>query len=394
VLRGLDPGRSTGVQLRALQALEPVAFSDDVSRAIEVLLSSGSASTSVSLEAVRTLSAHLDRANVRRAASRALDNGKATAVQILACSTFASYLLTDELRPAVERLYREANATASQLQCLRGLAPKADDLAAAGILEEAIGSPTTATAVKLEAVSIAASAALPQVRAAARAGIRPGNATSVQLRAVKTLGAGRSDESAAEALEALFRDTSAATSVLLAGLDALESHLDTKAAPRVLTRALTSNAATSVELRAVEIATPMAASSEVRGALLRCLTSAHSTSVVLASMTPLETHVSSDPQVREAFVRVLENGEIASAARVRAGQSLLPVADAALTARIADAMEEVILKARRRGGNPEVVQKALSVLERVDRDRAERLRARPQARTFSGARAIYPSPAI
>ncbi len=397
VLRGLDPGRSTGVQLRALQALEPVAFEEDVARAIEVLLSSG-ASTSVSLEAVRALGAHLDRPNVRRAASRALDTGEATAVQILACSTFAPYLLREELRPSVARLFRESNATASQLQCLRSLSPRADDLAVAELLEEAVGSPTTATAVKLEAVSIAARSALPEVRAAARAGLRSGNATSVQLGAVKTLASGKDDESAAQALERLFGGSGVATSVLLAGLDSLSRHLSTNAGPRALAGALTSNASTSVELRAIEIGAPLVSNPEVRGAVVRCLTSGHSTSVVLAALKALDGRVASDREVKDAFTRVLENEQISSAARVRAGASLLPAADAALTARIADAMEEVVAKARRHGGNREVVERALSVLERIDRERAERLRARGDGRARGSASALmpglYPSPAL
>jgi hypothetical protein len=393
VIRGLDPGRSTGVQLRALQTLEPVVREDDVARAIEVLLSSGSASTSVNLEAVRALSAHLDRASTRKAASRALETGEATAVQTLACSTFASHLLSEELRPSVIRLYRESNATSSQLQCLRGLAPRADDLAVAEVLKEAIAS-NTATAVKLEAVSIASSSTSPAVRATAREALRSGNATSVQLAGVKTLASGRNEEAAAEALETLFRGTGAATSVLLAGLDSVESHLATNAAPGVLALALTSNSATSVELRAVEIATPLVSNTEVRGALVRCLSSSHSTSVVLAAMNALEPRVASDPEVKDAFLRVLENAEMSSGARVRAGDSLLAGADPAISARIADAMEEVIVKARRRGGNADVVEKALSVLERIDRGRADRLRARPRAEMRGGPALLYPAPAL
>jgi hypothetical protein len=314
-------------------------------------------------------------------------------VQILACSTFAPYLLSEELRPSVVRLYRESNATASQLQCLRALAPKADDLAVAEILTEALGSSNTATAVKLEAVAIASSSTSPAVRATARAALRSGNATSVQLAAVKTLATGRNEEAAAEALEMLFRQSGVSTSVLLAGLDSLESHMGTTAGPRVIAQALSSNAATSVELRAVEIGAPLVTNTEVKGALVRCLTTGHSTSVVLAAMTALQGRVSSDPAVRDSFLRVLENAEMSSAARVRAGAALLD-ADRELSPRIADAMEDVVAKVRRRGGNADVVEKALSVLERIDQARAERLRARPRAELREGPVPIYPVPAI
>ncbi len=133
---------------------------------------------------------------------------------------------------------------------------------------------------------------------------------------------------------------------------------------------------------------------EIRRALIGCLTSDRATSVVLAAMTALEGRADSDVEVREAFTRVLENDEISSSARVRAGASLFPTADAALSARVADAMEEVVLKARRRGGNRDVVEQALSVLERVDRERAERLRTRPRAGVLGSATAMYPSPAL
>jgi hypothetical protein len=57
-------------------------------------------------------------------------------------------------------------------------------------------------------------------------------------------------------------------------------------------------------------------------------------------------------------------------------------------------MEEVIVKARRRGGNADVVEKALSVLERIDRGRADRLRARPRAERRGGPALLYPAPAL
>jgi hypothetical protein len=57
-------------------------------------------------------------------------------------------------------------------------------------------------------------------------------------------------------------------------------------------------------------------------------------------------------------------------------------------------MEDVVAKVRRRGGNADVVEKALSVLERIDQARAERLRARPRAELREGPVPIYPVPAL
>jgi Tetratricopeptide repeat len=414
LVTALEHGRSTGVQLRTLEALDPVAGREEVAAAVESLLSgsgSGSTSTAVSLAALRLLSTHLDEPRARQAASHALESGNSSSVQMLACSSLGGGLLSPEVLPSTLQLFRESNSTSVQLQCVKGIENRSGDLAAAEVLEEAISSPSTSTSVKLEAIRIAMASETPAVRAAARAGIRAGNSTSVQLRAVAALASGQNDESTAEALEALFSQDGCSTSVLLGGLDALASHLETRSGPRVLRTALAPNVSTSVQLKALEVALPFLQNTEVRAAvgsairadnstsvLLKAvealdkasgdvetrrllepaLDEDFSTSVVLATMNVLDRYVASDPAVKDAYSRVVDNDELSATARVRAAEQLLPVSDSALKERIADAMEEIATRARRRGFSlgGDAFDRALEVLGSIDKNRAEKLRAR------------------
>ncbi|HXV64119.1 MAG TPA: hypothetical protein VEK15_25695, partial [Vicinamibacteria bacterium] len=251
----------------------------------------------------------------------------------------------------------------------------------------------------------------PQVRAAARAALSREVSTSVQIPAVRVLGEGRNEPAAARALEDLFAQDGISTSVLLAALESLAYHMETDAAPRALERALTPENSTSVQLKAIDVAAPhvardpirravagalrsdnstsvllkavqalgsQSAHQDVRSAFAATLQDDYSTSVVLASMAVLDGYVDSDETTKRAFVRLMEDEQMSYTARVRAGRRLLSSADDRLTERIADAMEDVVVRARRQGssGHRQLIEEALDVLEAADPARWESLRGR------------------
>jgi hypothetical protein len=120
-------------------------------------------------------------------------------------------------------------------------------------------------------------------------------------------------------------------------------------------------------------------SQDVRAALIETLDSEYSTSVVLESMDALEDYVDEDAGVRNGFIRVMQDDDMSSTARVRAGEALVEDADARLKNQIAEAMEDVIIQLSRRGrwhGHGDLIEEAFEVLEDADPDRAERLEAR------------------
>jgi hypothetical protein len=73
---------------------------------------------------------------------------------------------------------------------------------------------------------------------------------------------------------------------------------------------------------------------------------------------------------------VMENDRVSVTARVRAAETLIPVANSELRGRIADAMEEIVVSARRHtiSRRGDLVEDALELLGKIDRARAEKLR--------------------
>ena len=178
----------------------------------------------------------------------------------------------------------------------------------------------------------------------------------------------------------------ASTSVKLEAISVLETRMDNPDVRRIVSAALTSSNSTSVALRAVETLGAHASESDSRIALVRALDSDYSTSVALASISALSPYVDRDSSVRDAFVRTMEDRKMSSTARIRCAERLVPGSDAALKTRIADAMEDVIVRIRRRGrGHRDTIEDALDILEIVDPERAKSLRARGQVRNLRSA---------
>ena len=215
------------------------------------------------------------------------------------------------------------------------------------------------------------------------------NSTSVQLRAMK-LAANHLDE--VEVKNAVLEENAASTSVKLEAISMMHSRIDEAEVRRIVGAALHTSNSTSVLLKAVEALGDAADEADSRRALARVLDSGYSTSVVLASMRALAPHIEADSSVRDAFIRTMESPKMSSTARVRAGERLLAGADATMKTRIANAMEDVVLRARRRGrgrGNRDLIEDALDLLELIDAGRAETLRARSRASHRAPRGAVY-----
>ena len=194
------------------------------------------------------------------------------------------------------------------------------------------------------------------------------------------------------AVLAILEESSASTSVKLQAISMMRARMDEAEVRRIVGAALHTSNSTSVLLKAVEALGDVADEADSRRALARVLDSGYSTSVVLASMRALAPHIEADSSVRGAFIRTMESRGMSSRARVRAGEWLLPGADATVRVRIADAMEDVVLRARRRGrdrGHRELIEDALDLLELVDAERAKTLRARGSASHRAPTGAVY-----
>jgi len=384
LILGLSSARSSSVKLRALRALEPVASKDDVADAIGGLLSNGS-SSSVKMQAVQVLRSRLDSANARQAMAAALDPDNSSSVRLSACSALSGYLLSPEVHPSVLRVFEGSASSSVRLRCLASLQSDKNDLASADVLREAISNRGSSSSVRLRAIQIAGSSQASAVRAVAVAGLTQGNSSSVQLRALRAISETRNDEAAAEALNTLFQTKNVSSSVLIAGVDALANHMETAAGPDALGHALSGRSSTSVQLKALRLASEHLEEPEIKKAVLTILErNDTSTSVVLRAIGALGPYVHDDSVVRDAFVRTMESGDMPSTARVRAAERLVSGADVALSARIADAMEDVIVRASRRGarfgrGHRDVIEDAFDILEDIDADRAESLRSRSRS---------------
>ena len=214
----------------------------------------------------------------------------------------------------------------------------------------------------------------------------------MQLRALKLAADHLNEVEVKNAVLTVLEESGASTSVKLEAISMMHSRIDEAEVRRIVGAALHTSNSTSVLLKAVEALGDAADEADSRQALARVLDSEYSTSVVLASMRALASHIEGDSSVREAFIRTMESRKMSSTARVFAGERLFEGADAATKARIADAMEDVVLRARRSGrgrGNRDVIEDALDLLELIDADRAETLRARSRASRKAPRGAVY-----
>ena len=136
-----------------------------------------------------------------------------------------------------------------------------------------------------------------------------------------------------------------------------------------------------MQLRAVDALDSEVGDPDVRQTLATTIDHQFSTSVVLRTVDALEDHVATDRGVRTAFTRGMQDERVSSTARVRMAEGLLPGADERLRELIAESMEDVAMEQRRwwrigRRRNRDSTEDALDILQRIDPDRAERVRER------------------
>jgi len=356
VIRVFQGSSSSSVRLQCLASLEGQINDLAAADVLRAALANKSSSTSVRLKALQLASASQASA-VRAVADVGLERGNSSSVQLQAVRALTSGKDDDRAAEALDGLFRQSGVSTNVL------------LAAIDALQHHMGTPAGPPAL-------------------GRA-LSSKNSTSVQLHAM-TLAANYLDEvEVKNAVLAILEENAASTSVKLQAVAMMRSRIDEAKVRRIVGAALHTSNSTSVLLKAVEALGDAADEADSRQALARVLDSEYSTSVVLASMRALAPHIEADSSARNAFIRTMESRKMSSRARVLAGERLFPGADAATKARIADAMEDVVLRARRRGqgrGNRNLIEDALDLLELIDADRAETLRARSRASHGAPAR--------
>jgi hypothetical protein len=207
----------------------------------------------------------------------------------------------------------------------------------------------------------------------------PQNSTSVQIKAVESSGPHIRLEPVREAVLRLLDRSGISTSVQLAAINTLGAQVSRPDVRSIIAAALRHENSTSVQLKAVDALEGQVGQTDVQRALIGTLHPRYSTSVVLASLRALEGQARTVSEVRNAFLGTMEEEEISSSARIAAADAVVEGATTREKVRIADAMEDVIIRVagqRFRSWPRDTIEAALKVVEKVDRERAAELRRR------------------
>ena len=388
----LDGDNSSSVQMLACRSLTGHLLDPEVRPSV-IRVFQGSSSSSVRLQCLTSLESQVNDLAAADVLRAALANKSSSSSVRLKALQLASISQASAVRAVADMGLKRGNSTSVQLQAVRALTSGKDDDRAAEALDGLFRQSGASTSVLLAAIgALQHHMGTPAGPSALGRALSSKNSTSVQLRALK-LAADHLDEvEVKNAVLTVLEESGASTSVKLEAISMMHSRIDEAEVRRIVGAALHTSNSTSVLLKAVEALGDAADEADSRQALARVLDSEYSTSVVLASMRALASHIEGDSSVREAFIRTMESRKMSSTARVFAGERLFEGADAATKARIADAMEDVVLRARRSGrgrGNRDVIEDALDLLELIDADRAETLRARSRASRKAPRGAVY-----
>ena len=172
----------------------------------------------------------------------------------------------------------------------------------------------------------------------------------------------------------------------------LASRVDDSEVRAIVAAALRPSNSTSVHLLAVQTLGAEVEEADGRKALIQTFDSEYSTSVTLRTMEALDGQVDNEPDVKDAYIRLMRDDSISSTARVRAGGRLLPGADERLRGIIVEAMEDVVIRLSQHGrrGHSDALDDALEIIESVDSERGGRLRERYRSGDeFAGVGGAY-----
>ena len=374
----LSPGNSSSVKIMACSALNGRMLAPEVKPAI-VRLFRRSESSSVQLEALKGVEADRDDPGVVEILEAAVGDRNSSSVQLKAMR-----IARASRNPRVRAVGRigllPGNSSSVQLEAVKVFMEGRDEPAAAAALEEVFRQRGTSTSVQLAALdALAQHMATPAAPLALALALRPDNSTSVQLKAMELGGRYIAQREVKQAVLRLLEQSGTSTSVQLKAIKVLAPQTSNPEVRRIIAASLRPQNSTSTQLKAIEALESRVAEADVRVALAGTLARRYSTSVVLSSMKSLEPWVDRDRNVKRAFLKVMEDERISSTARIRAAEALLPGADARQKARIADAMEDVIItigRQRFRNWSRDTMRDALDLIERIDPERARELERR------------------
>ncbi len=375
----LGEGNSSSVKITACAALSGHLLDPEVRPAL-LRLFEGSSSSSVQLKALEELEREKDRPEIAEALRAAMARHNSSSVKLKAMRIAGGSGRADVR--AVARAGLGSGSSSVQLSAVKALAEGLNDPAASEAIEEVFRSNDVSTSVQVAALGALSrhmeTDAAPRALALA---LTSRNSTRVQLRAMELASQYIGRPEVKGGVLQLLDDSSTSTSVQLRAIRMLQPAVDIAEVRGIVSAALRPSNSTSVQLQAVEALSPQSRHEDVRRALVSTLDRDYSTSVVLKSLRELDDYVDEDPQVREAFIRVMQNHRMSSTVRVRAAEELVSVADSKLEEQIADAMEDVIIRlSRNRGRSGDLLDDAFDVLEDVDPERAERLEDRRRRR--------------
>jgi len=350
---GLDPSRSSSVQLLALRTLKPVAGQPEVTLQVEQAITRNN-SSSVQQEAIQVLAPSVAQTHVRRVIIRALERGNSSSVQQMAIRTLSPYLLAEDVRPAIVQLFIRSESSSILHEALNALKDDRDQEAISDVLAAAVDG-RNSSSVQLEAMKIARSSQNPAVQRVARRGLDRNLSSSVQMEAVRALAEGRNDQAAAEALERMLKERSISSSVQMEGVRALWNHLETPATARAIAAALDDAKSSSVQLEALDVAEQFATVEPVKAALLKILRpGSTSSSVKLKAVKLLGRHID-DRDTRLMIGQAIHHSN-SSSVQLAAIEVLEPASDQS-------DVREILLGSLTRRHSSSVVLASVRILE-------------------------------
>jgi len=378
LVKGLTSSNSGSVQMLTCQALAGHMLEPEVRPAVLALFKRNS-SSSVQLKALEGLESSKDDPAVADLLRAAADPQNSASVEMKAMQ-IAGASSRSSVRAAVKAGLVSGVSTSVQLEAVKGLDSGSNDPVAAEALRDLFQLSGISTSVQIAALHVLPRhLGAPAGPEALAESLDASRSTSVLLLAVR-LAADHTDRpNVRQALVELLGASGTSTSVQVEAITAMAPLSADAVVRRVIATALKEDNSTSVQLQAINALESTADKSDVQTALIAVLDPAYSTSVVLASLSALSDQVRSSREVRNAFLRTMENSKISSSARIQSAKDLLDGASGDEKGRIADAMEDVVIRiSRQQWGDwtRDAIEEALKVVEAVDPARADALRQR------------------
>jgi hypothetical protein len=375
---GLQSRNSSSVQLLAAAALRGHMTDPEVMPAT-IQFFQQPTSSSVGLEILKSLEADRENPEIVEILRSAVNPRNASSVQLKAMS-IARSSRNPQVRAAARAGLAPGASSSVQLEALKALGVGRNEAAASEALEEMFRQRGMSSSVQLQGLeALGNHLETPVGPRALAAALNPSHSSSVLMRAMDLAGRSIQQEVVRTAVLRLLQEGGTSTSVQLEAIKVLSRQVSNAEVRQIIGASLHPSNSTSVQLKAIDALDPQVSQADVRQAFIGTLERRYSTSVILSAMESLEDYVQRDERVERAYVQLMENERVSSTARIRAGESLLPGANARRREQIADAMEDVIIRLARARIRPyptDRIDDALDVIGKIDPERARALAER------------------